>query len=67
MLSLVRAEAAEVQGVLLRLVAGLRVDHELRERYPAIVTGVGTIMVVVIVLFSGGRGLRYSHGRQPPR
>jgi len=49
-LSAIRATAAEVKRVLLRLLARLRVDHDLSKRYPAIVAGVGALVLVVVVL-----------------
>jgi len=48
--SFVSATAAEVKRVLLRLLARLRVDHDLSKRYPAIVAGVGALVLVVVVL-----------------
>jgi hypothetical protein len=53
-LASLRAAAAEVQRVLLRLLARLGVDHDLAYCYPAIVADVRTLVLVVVVLvFSG--------------
>jgi hypothetical protein len=58
-LSAIRATTAEVKCVLLRLLAGLGVDHELAKRYPALVAGVGTLSLVVVL--SGW--VRWERGR----
>jgi len=58
-LSAIRAAAAEVKRVLLRLLARLGVDHDLAYRYPAIVAGVGALAVVVIL----GRWVRVGCAR----
>src|SRR5829696_1376092 len=47
-LASLRALATEVESMLLSLFARLRVDHELRERYPTIVTGVGALVLVML-------------------
>src|SRR5215218_10744714 len=60
------AATAEVERMLLRLLTRFGVDDHLAYRHPAIVAGVGAIMVAVIMVSSGGRWMRYSHGRQPP-
>ena len=56
-LSAIRATAAEVQGELLRLLAGLVVNDELAYRHPAVVAGVGTpvrtVIVALVVVFGG--------------
>jgi len=57
-LASLRALAAEVKRVLLRLLARLRVDHELAYRYPAVVAGVGALVLVIVVLSGWGRGTR---------
>ena len=46
-LSAIRALAAKVKCVLLRLLTCPRVDHELTYRYPAIVAGVGAIIPIL--------------------
>jgi hypothetical protein len=44
-LSAIRATAAEVQSELLYLLARLGVDHDLADRYPAVVAGVRVFLV----------------------
>jgi len=44
------ATAAEVKSVLLYLLARLRVNHNLAYRYPAIVAGVGDLVLVILRL-----------------
>src|SRR5215213_11916168 len=46
-LASLRTPAAEVQRVLLCLLARLRVDHDLPYRHPAVVAGVGTVLILV--------------------
>jgi len=58
-LSAIRATTAEVQGELLRLLARLRVDHDLAYRHPTVVAGVGAL---VLVLAFGG-WVRWMRGR----
>ena len=55
---------AKVEGELLYLFARLRIDHDLSERYPAIVACVGALEEGVMGLYSVvvGAGLRYSVG-----
>src|SRR5215208_5273688 len=65
-LSLVRAPGAKVERLLEGLLTRLRVDDLYLHTHPAIVAGVGVLVLAVIMVFSGGRGMRYSHGRQPP-
>jgi hypothetical protein len=50
------ATSAEVKRVLLRLLSRLVVDDDLANRYPAVVAGVGALVVVVVVM------LRYTGG-----
>src|SRR5829696_9120262 len=54
------ATTAEVKRVLLYLLARLRVGHDVAYRYPAIVAGVGALVVVAVILILSGwvRGLR---------
>jgi hypothetical protein len=68
-LSAICAAAAKVEREFFYLFARLRVDHDLAYRYPAIVTGVGALVVVVVILILGRwvRVVRYSHDRQPPQ
>src|SRR5829696_4281678 len=47
-LSAIRAAAAEVERVLLRLLARLRVESDLAERYPAVITDVGGFALVML-------------------
>jgi hypothetical protein len=42
--------ATKVECELFRLFAGVRVDHELPQRHPAVVAGVGALGLVVVVL-----------------
>ena len=44
------AAAAEVESVLLYLFACLRIDQDLSKRYPAVVAGVGVLVLVVVIL-----------------
>jgi hypothetical protein len=59
-LSAIHAAAAEVEGELLRLLARLGIDHDLPERHPAIVAGVGARFAnrldVVVILGRWVRG-----------
>jgi hypothetical protein len=50
------AAAAEVECVLLYLFARFRVEGDLRERYPAVVAGVGPLVLVVEILGRWVRG-----------
>src|SRR5215204_4146987 len=45
-LSAIRATAAEVKRVLLRLLARLGGDHDLHYSHPAVVAGVGMVLVL---------------------
>jgi hypothetical protein len=44
------AAAAKVECELFRFFAGLRIDHDLPERHPAVVAGVGALVLVVVIL-----------------
>ena len=57
-----RASATEVERVLLRLFARLGVERDLAESYPAVVAGVGVIVLVVgsCACVEGIAGWRYS-------
>jgi hypothetical protein len=52
-LASLRALAAEVKRILLRLLARLFVDDHLAYRHPAIVAGVGMVLVDVEIMISG--------------
>src|SRR5215218_23781 len=70
--SFASATATEVEREFFYLFARLRVDHELAYRYPAIVAGVGVVLVVMVSCCREGiAGWRYSvlaaHGATPPR
>ena len=54
------ATTTEVERVLLRLLARLGVEDELAYRYPAIVAGVGVLVLVVGCCVEGIAGWRYS-------
>jgi hypothetical protein len=58
--SFASAAAAEVSGVLLRLLTRLGVDHDLSERYPAVVAGVRALVLGVGCCVEGIAGWRYS-------
>jgi len=58
MLSAIRAATAEVQGELLRLLASLGIDNRLAYRHPAVVAGVGTLVLVVVLVGGWVRGVR---------
>src|SRR5215218_2858549 len=62
-LASLRALAAEVKRVLLRLLARLRVDHELAYRYPAIVADVRGFDLVVVEIMISGRWMRWVRSR----
>src|ERR671913_230035 len=49
-LASLRALAAEVKRVLLGLLARIRVDHKLAYGYPAVVAGVGSLVLAVVLL-----------------
>src|SRR5829696_8436412 len=49
-LSAIRAAAAKVERVLFRLLARFGIDHDLSKRCPAIVAGVGALVLMVMVL-----------------
>jgi hypothetical protein len=57
-LASLRARAAEVKRVLLRLLARLGVDRNLAYRYPAVVAGVGALVVVILILSGWVRWVR---------
>jgi hypothetical protein len=60
-LASLRATAAEVLRELLCLLARLGVDHDLAYRYPAIVAGVGVLVLVLVIPILSGwvRVVRY--------
>jgi hypothetical protein len=53
-LSAICAAAAEVKRVLLDLFARLGVEDDLAQRYPAVVAGVGALMIGSMVMLFGG-------------
>jgi len=57
------ATATEIKRVLLRLLARLRVDHDLAYRYPAIVTDVRGLVLIVVEIMISGRWMRWVRGR----
>ena len=55
-LSAIRAAAAKVEREFFYLFARFRVEGDLRERHPAIVAGVGALVLVVVILGRWVRG-----------